>query len=231
MKPNRPPPAFRAAFFRGHGAAAALRSRAGFTLVELLIVIALLGLLLAMALPSFNGTLQRYRTSIAANQIANALQFARLEAIRTRFPVIVAQDGSPVDCSLPADATDWHCGLKVYGDANSNNAQDTAEPTLKVIPASALSTMNVQINHIRPPGRQMLVFSPLGYISCSVCGGGREGADYFIYVWPATQGNDPTTLPANAVISTICATAGGKVAIFPRYIATSAGNCTPPATP
>jgi len=202
------------------------RAGAGFTLVELLIVIALLGVLLTLALPSFLGTMQRYRVSTAANQIANILQFARMEAIRTRTNTIVAQDSAPVDCTLPAGSTllDWQCGIKVFGDANGNGAQDAAEPLLKVIPASAFNTLNVQMTNLKG-GRSNILFAPLGYISCTTCAG-IDSVDYFIYVWPASMGTNPAASTVK-VISTVCVSNGGKVRVFPRYLSLSS-ECTKP---
>ena len=217
MKPNRPPPAFRAAFFRGHGAAAALRSRAGFTMIEMLIVIALLGILLAFALPSFNGTLQRYRTSAAANQIANALQFARAEAIRTRANIRVWQTGTLGGCTLlpGAGAADWHCGVDVQ------NPNATPPALLKTLPSSTLYAVNVQI---AGNANNQLIYSSMGYTASDVGTNTPSNVDSFIYVWPAALGNNPTTLPANAVINTVCATAAGKVRVVPRFV-NAVGNC------
>lgn len=55
----------------------------GFTLVELLLVLALVGLLAALAAPSLSGTLARVRLDAAASQVRTAWADARLEAMRT----------------------------------------------------------------------------------------------------------------------------------------------------
>lgn len=56
---------------------------AGFTLVELLLVLALVVLVAAMVAPSLSGTLGRVRLEAAAEAVRTAWVDARLEAIRT----------------------------------------------------------------------------------------------------------------------------------------------------
>ena len=60
---------------------------AGFSLVELLLVLALVGLLAALAAPSMSGTLARVRLDAAASEVRTAWAKARLEAMRTGEPV------------------------------------------------------------------------------------------------------------------------------------------------
>lgn len=54
----------------------------GFTLVELLVVIALVAIILALAAPSFTGTLARKRLEGVASELATDLQYARSEAVQ-----------------------------------------------------------------------------------------------------------------------------------------------------
>ena len=213
-----------------------VRPRAGFTLIELLIVIVLLGLLLAMALPSFNAVLQRYRVSTAATQIANALQFARIEAIRTSDSITVSRiDAALTDpgCTS-ASATDWHCGIYVY---------KTAGVPLRTVPTSSLNAVNVRITTatvdaaavpVVAGAENTLVYSPMGYTSCAVGAGCAlntpSGLNSFIHVWPA--GNDTPPTAPNAVVSTICATMAGQVRVVSSYVdadnpASNPGQCQP----
>ncbi|QDT68714.1 hypothetical protein MalM25_16380 [Planctomycetes bacterium MalM25] len=63
------------------------RRRGGFTLVELLLVLALAVVLASLAAPSLSGTLARVRLDAAADEVREAWNDARLEAIRTGEPV------------------------------------------------------------------------------------------------------------------------------------------------
>jgi len=207
-----------------HALPVVVRHHAGFTLIELMMVILLAGVFLTLAMPSFNATLQRYRVSAAAAQIANALQFARAEAIRTRNSITVGQTTSTADSSCTPDAgtpTDWHCGVDVYTAAG-------VQP-LRTISASSLHAVHVRLTtsaavHAGAVVGNTLVYAPMGYTTCAGCASGAPGgADSFIHIWPTVNGasDDPS---AASVINTVCALQGGKVRVVPSYV-TAAAQC------
>ena len=66
---------------------------AGFTLVELMIGIAVVAILLTVVVPSFQHMMERARVRSAAESLVSALQFARSEAIKQNTRVEVAFDG------------------------------------------------------------------------------------------------------------------------------------------
>ncbi|MFP5344533.1 MAG: GspH/FimT family pseudopilin, partial [Gammaproteobacteria bacterium] len=61
----------------------------GFTLVELMVSVAVLAILLAIGIPAFQSTLDKRRLTGAAEQLYADLQFARSEAIRQNKRVTV----------------------------------------------------------------------------------------------------------------------------------------------
>jgi prepilin-type N-terminal cleavage/methylation domain-containing protein len=67
---------------------------AGFTLYELLIVVALIAIIGAAALPSLSGT-SNLKLETTAREIADGLRFARGEAMRTGVPHGARLDQSP----------------------------------------------------------------------------------------------------------------------------------------
>lgn len=68
----------------------------GFTLIELLVTVVVLGVLLAMAVPSMNGFFEKRRIIGATEAVFSQLQFARSEAIARSVDVYVSfsTDGS-----------------------------------------------------------------------------------------------------------------------------------------
>lgn len=104
----------------------------GFTVIEMLTVIAVLAVLVALAAPSFSGMVDRYRVSAAADELTNALQFARSEAVRTRANVVLR--GQSATCRSQSDPKNWSCGFLVFVDTNGNNTQEMAtEPTVREV--------------------------------------------------------------------------------------------------
>jgi type IV fimbrial biogenesis protein FimT len=59
----------------------------GFTLIELAITLALLGILLVLGMPNFAVWLQNSQVRVAAESIRDGLQLARAEAVRRNVPV------------------------------------------------------------------------------------------------------------------------------------------------
>jgi len=72
-------------------------SARGFTLVELLVALTLIGLLLRLGMPSFTTFLRNSEIRSTAESISNGLRAARSEATRRNLPVsfTLAGSGSP----------------------------------------------------------------------------------------------------------------------------------------
>lgn len=102
----------------------------GFTLTELMIVVALAAIFATLAVPSFGGMIARQRVQGQANEIANAFTFAHNEAVRRGKPVFVVpanikSDGK-LDGNLPTDWEDAKANaLLVFTD--ENKAGNTAQ--------------------------------------------------------------------------------------------------------
>jgi type IV fimbrial biogenesis protein FimT len=63
---------------------------AGFSIVELMVVISVIGICLALAVPSFSEFLSNQQIRIGADAVLNGIQVARAEAIRRNLSVQVA---------------------------------------------------------------------------------------------------------------------------------------------
>ncbi|MGQ7844117.1 GspH/FimT family pseudopilin [Granulosicoccus sp. 3-233] len=106
----------------------------GFTLMELLITLAVAGILLGIAVPSFKETLQQSRQDSRVMDLTGALTFARSEAIKQSSRVSVCARNSDTSCG-----TNWNQGWIVFVDnAATAGIIDASETVLKV--ASPLPT-------------------------------------------------------------------------------------------
>ena len=66
-----------------------LRHLRGFTLIELMVVVALISVILVLAIPSFTGMLARKRLEGVALELGTDLQYARSEAVQKNAQVQV----------------------------------------------------------------------------------------------------------------------------------------------
>ncbi len=66
--------------------------RRGFTLVELMLGVVLVGILLGVALPSFFNLMSRMRLEGVINELSVDLQYARSQSIRERAAVMLTTD-------------------------------------------------------------------------------------------------------------------------------------------
>lgn len=71
---------------------AARDRRAGFTLIELMVVLAVFGIVAAVAMPLLGQALERYRLGMAIREVERELQTARVKAVQTNRPIQVLFD-------------------------------------------------------------------------------------------------------------------------------------------
>lgn len=99
-----------------------MKKETGFTLVELMITLAIVGILLMVGLPSLKTTMQGNQLVAATNELLSALHVARSEAIKLNSRVSIcatAGDGT-TDCA----GSDWSKGWVVFVDGAGDDPGD-----------------------------------------------------------------------------------------------------------
>jgi type IV fimbrial biogenesis protein FimT len=109
----------------------------GFTLLEALVVIAIVGVLAAVGIPSFSHSMQRATVTAQAAAITNALRVARIEAVRRgRMVTICRTDDAnatpPICATTPTGAGNlgWASGWIMFEDSNGNRGTIDADETI-----------------------------------------------------------------------------------------------------
>ena len=94
-----------------------------FTLIELMIVVALVAVLLVIAIPSFKALTQRNRVAGEINSFVSDLQFARSEAIKRGQPVSLCASADGATC---LGTNSWNQGWIVFNDVNGSGTMNNA---------------------------------------------------------------------------------------------------------
>lgn len=133
-------------FRHGHG---------GFTLMELLISIAVSVIFVTVAIPAMRDLYQSNARVTSVNRLVGALHFARTEAInRTRkITLCPSNDGSRCDDSL-----EWQNGWMVFANSDGDTASRADdEPVIRVQTA-----IDGGIRLVNGSSRRYLVYQPSG---------------------------------------------------------------------
>jgi type IV fimbrial biogenesis protein FimT len=131
-----------------------MRRRRGFTLMELMTAIAVLGVLTAVAVPSFTNMINRNRLASQANDVLAAIRYARTEAIRSNARVTV-------------------CGAATATAAAADDCAVGAQPYWVVIGSSGGAEEQLRVFEVKEP---LQISTDLEQISFSADGLARDPA-------------------------------------------------------
>ena len=107
--------------------AQAKNSATGFTLLEAVLVIAVLAVLLGLTAPAMTGWQARHRVQAQAESLLDSLVLARSEALRRQHRVTLCARSQEGLCDPDGQ---WQQGWLVFVDANHNGLRDSGEVLL-----------------------------------------------------------------------------------------------------
>jgi len=167
----------------------------GFTLIEVLLVIAILGVLTTLAGPSFIPTIERWRVRQAAESLTSTIYYARSEAIKRSGRVVIQKlPNNTNGCTTASGTQDWDCGWLVCEDTNDNGVCNTTEPILQRYDTPT----NVQVT--RTGGAASIKLNRWGLV---------DGAWLGFSIVPLNEST------ANPAARGICMSSGGRIRVIP----------------
>jgi type IV fimbrial biogenesis protein FimT len=103
----------------------------GFTLLELMIIIVILGITMAIAAPGLSKMISNNRISGNASDFSAALQLAKAEAVARLNPVIVCKKNTAsTGCVTDGD---WSQGWIVFSDDNASGGVNAGDEAILLI--------------------------------------------------------------------------------------------------
>ena len=104
------------------------RKSSGFTLVDLLMVLAVMSVVLTVAVPAMTATMDSIRLGSISNTFVSHLYLARSEAIKRNGRVVLCKSPTGVSCVASGG---WEQGWIVFHDANNNATREPGETVIQ----------------------------------------------------------------------------------------------------
>lgn len=128
---------------------------AGFTVLELLVTVAVLGVLLGIGLPAFRASLEHQRISTAVFLVAAQFATARNTAITRREVVSLCPSARGEGCD---ETVDWSGGWLMYGGSRRSSQPEEPAAILRRFPPPGHASLRFHSS----TGRRALHFLPDG---------------------------------------------------------------------
>ena len=105
-----------------------MKKNSGYTLIEVLIVAALVSILMAVGVPAMGEFVKNDRLTTQINTLVGHLAYARSEAVLRLQSVIICASDDQATCS----SNDWADGWIVFVDTDNDNDFTAGEEMLRV---------------------------------------------------------------------------------------------------
>lgn len=116
----------------------------GFSLLELLITVAVGGVLVAIAVPGFQSLMTNNRVNQYSNEFLTALNLTRSEAVKRGNRVTLCRSFNGTSCTTTAGG--WESGWVIFEDENNDGLFDSNDVIQQHSGLDSLLTLNGDAN-------------------------------------------------------------------------------------
>ncbi|MBF0453995.1 MAG: GspH/FimT family pseudopilin [Magnetococcales bacterium] len=167
-----------------------MKNNSGYTLLELLIVMAIAFVLLTLAVPTFSQIIKNGRMVVRVNNFVGLTNYARSEAINRSARITLCPSASGTTCLTTGQ---WELGWAVFVDADDSGTQTTGDTLLQVNAGATANGVTVRGSaHVR----DYLSYNANGLIR-KVDGSLQSGT--LVFCDDRGAGSDARTLTVSAI--------------------------------
>ena len=105
-----------------------MKKNSGFTLLELMVTMAVVGIVFAIGIPSMNTFIQNDRLVTQINTLVGHLSYARSEAVKRSQQVAVCVSSNTTSCT---GGNNWENGWIIYVDIDGDGSFTAGEEVLR----------------------------------------------------------------------------------------------------
>ena len=127
-----------------------MKNLAGFTMIELMVVVAVIAVTMAIALPSFNEMVANNRVTSETNRIVSDIQLARSEAMKRGVRIVMCRsaDTTAVTPACGGTSHTWTNGWLLFASGDNNSTYEAASDTLLKVGHAASNQITIKTNGI-----------------------------------------------------------------------------------
>lgn len=134
-----------------------LCSHRGHTLLEVVIVVAIIAILTNLSVPGLGATVRSQQGEVVLNELARQMAFARSSAVSRGSTVTLCRDNGVGQCG-----SHWNDGVVVFVDHDGDGRRDNDDELLRQAAFTAAgAAASLQLRSF--PNRQYVQFVPLGF--------------------------------------------------------------------